>query len=300
MGNSTSSDGADRRLCGAAEVYGAQAVSARPHARTLVPLQSRLRRLRQDRLSRQDSQSALARSPNASARSMNAARRSWSSPAASRCCTRNCRRSSKARSRAGNTSPSAPMRCCSRRSSISTSRTAIQLVDPSRRRQGDARSFGLPAGRLRSGRRGDEARPRARLPRHHQLHAVQRCPARPRRGLLRHVKHMGIDGITVSPGYAYERAPDQQHFLNREQDQESVPRYFRARPGRQGVAVFQSQLFLDFLAGNQTYHCTPWGNPDAHRLRLAAALLSARRGLCEDLQGADGRDRLGHLRHRQL
>ena len=25
--------------------------------------------------------------------------------------------------------------------------------------------------------------------------------------------------------------------------------------------LFQSALFLDFLAGNQTYHCTPWGNP---------------------------------------
>ncbi len=33
---------------------------------------------------------------------------------------------------------------------------------------------------------------------------------------------------------------------------------------------FQSLLFLDFLAGNQTYHCTPWGNPDPHGLRLAA------------------------------
>src|SRR5947207_6188250 len=29
------------------------------------------------------------------------------------------------------------------------------------------------------------------------------------------MKALGLDGITVSPGYAYERAPDQEHFLNR-------------------------------------------------------------------------------------
>ena len=42
------------------------------------------------------------------------------------------------------------------------------------------------------------------------------------------------------------------------------------------------------------------GQPDPHRVRLAAALLPPRRRLRQDLQGADGRDRLGHLRHRQL
>ena len=39
------------------------------------------------------------------------------------------------------------------------------------------------------------------------------------------VVELGVDGITVSPGYAYERAPDQQHFLNRAQDQAAVPRH---------------------------------------------------------------------------
>ncbi len=72
---------------------------------------------------------------------------------------------------------------------------------------------------------------------------------------------MGVDGITVSPGYAYERAPDQQHFLNRTKTKELFRDIFRL--GRNGKAwtFSQSSLFLDFLAGNQTYHCTPWGNP---------------------------------------
>ena len=71
---------------------------------------------------------------------------------------------------------------------------------------------------------------------------------------------IGIDGITVSPGYAYERAPDQEHFLNRRRTKELFRDIFRA-PRRGRWSFNQSSLFLDFLAGNQTYHCTPWGNP---------------------------------------
>ena len=75
---------------------------------------------------------------------------------------------------------------------------------------------------------------------------------------------MGVDGISVSPGYAYERAPDQQHFLNRLATKELFRGIFR----RQGKGKWtkkwsfnQSSMFLDFLAGNQTFKCTPWGNP---------------------------------------
>ena len=75
------------------------------------------------------------------------------------------------------------------------------------------------------------------------------------------VTAMGVDGITVSPGYAYERAPDQQHFLNRAQTKELFRDIFRRGRGGKAWPFNQSGLFLDFLAGNQTYHCTPWGNP---------------------------------------
>jgi hopanoid biosynthesis associated radical SAM protein HpnH len=74
------------------------------------------------------------------------------------------------------------------------------------------------------------------------------------------VVELGADGITVSPGYAYERAPDQQHFLNRTRTKQLFRDIFKAR-GMSKWPLFQSGLFLDFLAGNQTYHCTPWGNP---------------------------------------
>ena len=74
------------------------------------------------------------------------------------------------------------------------------------------------------------------------------------------VMAMGVDGISVSPGYAYERAPDQQHFLNRAKTKELFRGIFRHQ-GKTKWSFNQSSMFLDFLAGNQTFHCTPWGNP---------------------------------------
>ena len=74
------------------------------------------------------------------------------------------------------------------------------------------------------------------------------------------VTAMGVDGITVSPGYAYERAPDQEHFLNRTKTKELFRAIFR-RKGKAKWSFTQSSMFLDFLAGNQSFHCTPWGMP---------------------------------------
>jgi hopanoid biosynthesis associated radical SAM protein HpnH len=74
------------------------------------------------------------------------------------------------------------------------------------------------------------------------------------------VMAMGLDGITVSPGYAYERAPDQAHFLSRRKTKDLFRDIFRRGEGHKW-SFSQSSLFLDFLAGNQEYHCTPWGNP---------------------------------------
>ena len=75
------------------------------------------------------------------------------------------------------------------------------------------------------------------------------------------MKELGLDGITVSPGYSYERAPDQQHFLNREK----TKRFFRDVLGRgdggKRWEFTNSPLFMDFLAGNRAYECSPWSMP---------------------------------------
>jgi hopanoid biosynthesis associated radical SAM protein HpnH len=67
-------------------------------------------------------------------------------------------------------------------------------------------------------------------------------------------------GVTISPGYAYERAPDQDHFLNRRKTKELFRKVFDYGKGK-NWKFLHSALFLDFLAGNQTFHCTPWGMP---------------------------------------
>jgi hopanoid biosynthesis associated radical SAM protein HpnH len=72
-------------------------------------------------------------------------------------------------------------------------------------------------------------------------------------------RDLGV-GVSISPGYAYERAPDQEHFLNRRKTKELFRDIFARGEGKQWTFV-HSALFLDFLAGNQTYHCTPWGMP---------------------------------------
>ena len=75
-----------------------------------------------------------------------------------------------------------------------------------------------------------------------------------------YVTELGIEGITVSPGYAYERAPDQAHFLTRQTTKTLFREVFKRGKGKKWQ-FSQSTLFLDFLAGNQTYRCTPWSNP---------------------------------------
>jgi len=67
-------------------------------------------------------------------------------------------------------------------------------------------------------------------------------------------------GVSISPGYAYERAPDQDHFLSRRKTKELFRRIFELGRGKRWN-LLHSTLYLDFLAGNQSYHCTPWGMP---------------------------------------
>ena len=135
--------------------------------------------------------------------------------------------------------------------------------------------------------------------RQRQLHDLRRPSRRGHRGVPRlHARQLGV-GVSISPGYAYERAPDQQHFLNRRKTKELFRNVFALGKGKKWNFI-HSALFLDFLAGNQELSLHAVGHADAQHLRLAEALLSARRRLRQDLHGTDGDDRLGHLRHRPL
>ena len=74
------------------------------------------------------------------------------------------------------------------------------------------------------------------------------------------IRDLGVEGVTIAPGYAYERAPDQQNFLNRRKTKELFREVFRLGRGR-SWRITHSSLYLDFLAGNQDYRCSPWGFP---------------------------------------
>jgi hopanoid biosynthesis associated radical SAM protein HpnH len=75
------------------------------------------------------------------------------------------------------------------------------------------------------------------------------------------VMALGVEGMTISPGYGYERAPDQDHFLRRAQTRELFQRALA--PARErGWRFNHSPLYLDFLTGVRDYECTPWGSPN--------------------------------------
>jgi hopanoid biosynthesis associated radical SAM protein HpnH len=70
---------------------------------------------------------------------------------------------------------------------------------------------------------------------------------------------LGVEGMMLSPGYSYDKAPDQKHFLGRARTR----RLFRAiLANRKSAWRFnQSMLFLEFLMGKRDFKCTPWGMP---------------------------------------
>ncbi len=70
---------------------------------------------------------------------------------------------------------------------------------------------------------------------------------------------LGVEGMMISPGYSYSKAPDQTHFLRRSKAREFFGRIL-TNPKRHWK-FNQSPLFLEFLMGHREYQCTPWGNP---------------------------------------
>jgi len=70
---------------------------------------------------------------------------------------------------------------------------------------------------------------------------------------------LGVEGMMLSPGYSYDKAPDQQHFLGRGRTR----RLFRALLSNRNPEwkFNMSPLFLEFLMGKRHYKCTPWGMP---------------------------------------
>ncbi len=79
------------------------------------------------------------------------------------------------------------------------------------------------------------------------------------RAFFDEMMEMGVEGMMLSPGYSYDKAPDQQNFLGRARTRKLFSQILSNRSRRW---VFnQSPLFLEFLMGRRQYSCTPWGMP---------------------------------------
>lgn len=71
---------------------------------------------------------------------------------------------------------------------------------------------------------------------------------------------LGVDGMMISPGYAYSKAPKQDHFLQNAQTKAWFAEALKDRK-KKGWAFNHSPFYLDFLEGKRNYDCTPWGLP---------------------------------------
>jgi hopanoid biosynthesis associated radical SAM protein HpnH len=79
------------------------------------------------------------------------------------------------------------------------------------------------------------------------------------RAFFDEMMEVGVEGMMVSPGYAYDKAPDQSGFLKRKSTNELFEMILSNR--KKGWRFNQSPLFLEFLMGKRDFECTPWGNP---------------------------------------
>ena len=116
------------------------------------------------------------------------------------------------------------------------------------------------------------------------------------RAFFDEMMELGVEGMMLSPGYSYDKAPDQQHFLGRARTR----RLFRAiLSNRKAKWEFnQSPLFLEFLMGKRDYPCTAVGHADVQPVRLAEAVLPAAGRLCRHLRRVDAGDGVAQVRHR--
>jgi hopanoid biosynthesis associated radical SAM protein HpnH len=73
------------------------------------------------------------------------------------------------------------------------------------------------------------------------------------------VMSLGVEGMMISPGYRYQNAPDQEHFLHKQRSRELFKQIL-GNP-RRSWKFNLSPLFLHFLQGKVDYECTPWGMP---------------------------------------
>jgi hopanoid biosynthesis associated radical SAM protein HpnH len=79
------------------------------------------------------------------------------------------------------------------------------------------------------------------------------------RAFFDEMMNLGVEGMMLSPGYSYDKAPDQKHFLGKRKTRDLFNKILSNR--KKGWRFNQSPMFLEFLMGKRHYSCTPWGMP---------------------------------------
>lgn len=79
------------------------------------------------------------------------------------------------------------------------------------------------------------------------------------RAFFDEMMNLGVEGMMLSPGYSYDKAPDQEHFLPKDRTRRLFQLMLSNRKSR--WQFNQSPLFLEYLMGLREYACTPWGMP---------------------------------------
>lgn len=117
------------------------------------------------------------------------------------------------------------------------------------------------------------------------------------RQLFDTLMELGVEGMMVSPGYSYQKAPDQENFLTREQTQQMFRELLGKRLGKRKWRFNQTPLFLEFLQGNYQLDCTPWGNPTYNIFGWQKPCYLLDEGYCDsfqELMESTDWDRYGH------
>jgi hopanoid biosynthesis associated radical SAM protein HpnH len=115
------------------------------------------------------------------------------------------------------------------------------------------------------------------------------------RGFFDEMMQLGVEGMMISPGYSYEKAPDQEHFLARQQTQELF-RSLLVR-GSRTWRFNQTPLFLEFLQGRFDLECMPWGSPSYSIFGWQRPCYLLGEGYCQsfrELMETTDWDRYGH------
>ncbi len=107
---------------------------------------------------------------------------------------------------------------------------------------------------------------------------------------------VGVESMMVSPGYSYDKAPDQKHFMGRARTRRLFPRH--AFQSQEDVALQSVAALPRISDGQAQLQMHTLGNADLQHFRMAKALLPAAGWLRRILQRIDGNDGMGELRHR--